>query len=132
MSAETHALQVGSGCQGSVSFIRWRGTRTDSQRANAERGCERPFPRRRDLQFPQDGDRDRKNHQDVESGDDGRNGVKSVLVDAETTDCRGPEFRNRDALHHQNDHVDDTPYQGEGSSNPASLVQTLQGENADV
>lgn len=132
MIAETHALQVRSCYQGLVWFYRRLETRMDSQCANAKRDCERPFPRRRDLQFPQNGYRDTKDCEDVESGDDGSNGVKNVLVDAVAVDIRGPEFRNRSALHHQKDHVDDTPYHAEGSSNPASLVQTPQGENTDV
>lgn len=104
----------------------------NSHRAYAKRGCERPFPRRRDFQFPQNGYRDTKDHDNVESGDDGRDGVKGVLIDAFAFGARGPEMRNRKALHQQNDGVDDTPCHAEDSSNPASLVQTWQRENADV
>lgn len=100
----------------------------DSQCANEKRGGERPFPRRGDFQFPQNRNRGTKDRDDVESGDDGGDGVKKVLIDAVALHGRRPEMRNRDALHQQNDQVGDSPDHAEGSKNPASLVQTMQRE----
>ena len=94
----------------------------NSQRADEKRNRERTSPRRRDFQFPHNRDWDTKDRDDVESGDDGRNGVKKVLIDAMALRFRRPEMRNRNALHQQNDQIGESPDHTEGSNNPANLM----------
>lgn len=94
----------------------------NSQRADEKRDRERNSPRHGDFQFPHYRDWDTKDHDDVKGRDDGRGGVKSVLIDAVALRFRRPEMRNRNALHQQNDQVGESPDHAEGSNNPANLM----------
>ena len=53
----------------------------DSQRPDEKHGRERPFPRRGPSQFPQNRERDTKDRDDIESGDDAAKPPRSIPPD---------------------------------------------------